>query len=389
MRPVRYSIRSATLFTFAPFVLAGAGIIGMGAVACSGSSPDNGFGSGSGSGGGGAGSSSSGGSSSSSSGGSTASSSGGGSGGGILGDGGQAPMPEASTTVTNTVYAHTDNQLYSVNPTMPMTVTMLGTMVGTSDSSTDSTITDLAVDGAGDVYVNSESVVYKCMLPASGGTVSLMKVTAISSTSRFYALAFAPVGALDPNNETLVGGDSAGNLWSINTSTGAALNLGGFGADPTTSGNIFELSGDIVFYLDANNNPTGLATIRSCPSGGSSSACGNDFLAGVDMTKLKAAYNGTAQTSLLGGIYGGSGNNLGPGTGYHDVFGLAAWNSTVFGFTRHTTTQATPMLITIDTTSGAGTMVSNAFSFTDGWSGAGVTTKVTITVPKPPPPPAQ
>jgi hypothetical protein len=269
---------------------------------------------------------------------------------------------------------------------MSQAVTMIGPMVGTSDSSTDSTITDLAVDGNGDVYVNSESVVYKANLPSSGtGTVMLTKVTSISSSSRFYALAFAPAGALDPNNETLIGGDSTGSLWSINTTSGAAVNLGNFGADPFTSGNTLELSGDLVFYNDSNNKPTGLATIRSCKS----STCGADFLAGVDMTKLKAAYGGTAQTTLLGGIYGGSTTSLGSGTGYHDVFGLGAWNSTVFGFTRHTTTQTSPMLITIDTTTGAGTVVSSAFSFTNGWSGAGVTTKVTITVAPPPPPPAQ
>jgi hypothetical protein len=64
----------------------------------------------------------------------------------------------------------------------------------------------------------------------------------------------------------------------------------------------------------------------------------------------------------------------------------------VFGFTRSITTPAAAaQLITIDTTSGVGTSV-QSFTFTKpdtGWSGAGVTTKVTISVPKPPPPPAQ
>jgi hypothetical protein len=276
---------------------------------------------------------------------------------------------------------------------MTQAVTMIGPMVGTSDSSTDSTITDLAVDGSGGVWVNSESVVYKANLPSSGtGTVQLTKVTSISSSSKFYALAFAPAGALDPNNETLIGGDSTGSLWSINTTSGAAVNLGNFGKDPSNANNTLELSGDIVFYNDASNMPTGLATIRSCgaTSGSKSVTCGSDFLAGVDMTKLKAAYGGTAQTTLLGGIYGGSGNSLGTGIKYKDVFGLGAWNSTVFGFTRDTTGQTTPLLLTIDTTSGVGTPVANTmFNFTNGWSGAGVTTKVTITVAPPPPPPAQ
>ena len=93
------------------------------------------------------------------------------------------------------------------------------------------------------------------------------KVATIGSDRpKFYALAFAPAGALDPNNEILVGGDSTGNLWSITTTGGATKSLGDFGADPIISGNIFELSGDIVFYIDSSTNPTGLATIRSCPS---------------------------------------------------------------------------------------------------------------------------
>ncbi len=379
--------------TALPVVFVALATIAVGQIACSGGSGSSGFpaddgGNGSSSGGSGGSSGGSGGSSGGS---------GGGSGGfigdgGLVGDGTSPTGPEGSTIVSTTVYAHTDTTLYQVDP-MHQTITEIGVMVGTSDSSTDSTITDLAVDGNGGVWVNSESVIYKATLPSSPGTVQLTKVTTIGSTARFYALAFAPAGALDANNETLVGGDSAGNLWSINTTTGASTNLGNFGADPTTSGNIFELSGDIVFYNDSTNKPTGLATIRSCHSGGSSSTCGNDFLAGVNMTNLKAAYNGTPQTTLLGGIYGSSGSGssfaLGAGTGYHDVFGLGAWNATVFGFTRHTSMQAMPMLITIDTTSGAGTVVDSNFSFTNGWSGAGVTTKVTITAPPPPPPPAQ
>jgi hypothetical protein len=372
-----------------PFALVALALVAAGPSACSGNNTNSGFGEegGTSSSGGGSGSGSG---SGGNSGGSSGSSSGGfDEDGGLLnGDGSTSGGPESGTTVMITVYAHTDTTLYSVNP-MSKAVTMIGPMVGTSDSSTDSTITDLAVDATGGVWVNSETVLYKANLPSSGtGTVTLTKVTTIGSGTRFYALAFAPPGALDASNETLVAGDEDGSLWSINTTSGAATNLGNFGTDPGNTSNTLELSGDIVFYNDSNDNPTGLATIRSCPTG-SSSGCGADFLAGVDMTKLKAAYNGTAQTTLLGGVYGGSSSSLGNGTGYHDVFGLGAWNSTVFGFTRHTSTQTSPMLITIDATSGAGTVVSSAFSFTDGWSGAGVTSKVTVTVAPPPPPPAQ
>ncbi|MGD0525574.1 MAG: hypothetical protein ABSE49_10540 [Polyangiaceae bacterium] len=375
--------------------------------ACSSNSNQSGFASSSGSSGSGSGggsTSSSGGGSTSSSGGSSTSS--GGSSSGLAGDGGGAVYDggDATVTVTNTIYAHTDLNLYSVDP-MTNAVTQIGPFAGLSDSSTDDVITDLAVNSMDQVYVNSESVVYLASLPTTvPGAVSLMKVATIQGTAKFYALAFAPAGALDPNDEVLIGGDSTGVLWSINTTSGASVNLGSFGQDTSVKtdagANDFVLSGDIVFYTDSTGAPTGLATIRSCPAGktNSISYCSKDYLASVDMTALKTAYtSGTAAPSLLGGIYGATvsnGTTTGPGagTGFGDVFGLGAWNSTVFGFTRKITTPAAAaQLITIDTTTGAGTSV-QSFTFNspdDGWSGAGVTTKVTISVPPPPPPPSQ
>jgi hypothetical protein len=112
------------------------------------------------------------------------------------------------------------------------------------------------------------------------------------------------------------------------------------------------------------------------------------------MTNLKSAYTSmTASSALLGGIYGATTSSDGPGTGFHDVFGLAAWNSSVFGFTREGKTAGAASLISISTSgsnAGVGTLISSTFPFTeDGWSGAGVTTTVKITLPTPPPPPAQ
>jgi hypothetical protein len=372
-------------------------LLGASAQACSSAQP-TGFDTSSSSGGG-SGSSSgssggSGGGSGSSSGGKSSS---GGSSGSLAGDGGTIvdEAGDGSVTVTNTVYAHTDQMLFSVDPATKVP-TQIGPFVGTSDSSTDSAVTDLAVNSNDELYVNTESVVYKAALPAGGtGNVMLTKVVTMQGTNKFFALAFAPAGSLDPINEVLIGGDSSGSLYSIDTSTGVnagkVVNLGNFGADKSISGNTFELSGDVVFYTDSKGNPAGLATIRSCPVGGSGSKCKGDYLCGVDMNALKTAYaSGKAATSLLAGIYGGSAAGPGNGTGFADVFGLAAWNSTVFGFSRHISTPATaPSLITIDTNTGVGTMVANNFTFSNGWSGAGVTTKVTIIAPPPPPPPAQ
>jgi hypothetical protein len=181
------------------------------------------------------------------------------------------------------------------------------------------------------------------------------------------------------SGETLVGGDNNGELWSIDSTSGAIRDLGGFGQNPSRPSDILGLSGDIVFYLDASGQPTGLATIRSCDSKGADCTKTNDYLAGIDMAALAAAYSsGVPATSLLSGIYGGGVGDLGQGTGYGELFGLGAWEGKVFGF-GHSPAD----LVTISTATGGGSVVSGAM--TSGWAGAGVSTKTTITVGPPPP----
>ena len=178
--------------------------------------------------------------------------------------------------------------------------TLIGDFVfpGVADASgAQYTVTDIAVNAAGDIYINTETEVYQAVLPTGGtGTVTLTNGVAISAAAGsngayFYALAFTPPGALGPGSpEYLIGGDGSGNLWSINPATGASVNLGNFGNDPTASGNFMALSGDIVFYQvtdsDGGTSYQGLATIRSCTPNATnpsySPTCGktNDYLAG-------------------------------------------------------------------------------------------------------------
>lgn len=304
-------------------------------------------------------------------------------------DGSSDAFNDGATSVT-TVHANTDDTLYSLDPSTNV-VTMIGPFAGTSDASTDSTITDSAVNAAGDIYVNTESVIYSATLPTSiPGTVQLTKIAsiAVASGQRFYALAFAPAGALD-TNEVLIGGDGYGELYAISTTNGATQDLGSFGTDPSHSGYDFALSGDLVFYMDATNTPTGLATIRPCKPKTTTCLNTSDYLAGVDMAALKTAYmtSTPAASGVRKGIYGGSSTTDGTGTNYGDLFGLGAWEGNVYAFARKDSANATPMLLTIATSGtgeGQGTVLSSAFTFTNGWSGAGVTTTVTINVQPPP-----
>jgi hypothetical protein len=290
---------------------------------------------------------------------------------------------EGGTTVT-TIYANTDDSLYSLDP-MNNNVALIGLFSGLGGGSGDDSVTDCAVNAAGEVYVNSESVVYRATLPTGAGTVALTKVASIAlqSSQKFYALAFAPAGVLGAT-ETLVGGDGSGELWSIDTTSGATRDLGSFGSNPGDTKDILALSGDIVFY-SVGGVATGIATIRSCKTGGSSCTSSDDYLAGIDMTALASAYaTGTPAPSLLSGIYGGSTGSTGPGTGFGDLFGLGVWEGSVFAFGRSQSSNP-PTLVSIDTTTGGATLISSAFSFTDGWSGAGVSTTTTVTIGAPPP----
>ncbi|MGO9709484.1 MAG: hypothetical protein ACLQBL_11490 [Polyangiaceae bacterium] len=371
-------------------VLAVPAFVGLGALAftvpaCSGTTQGYGFanedGGGSGSGGGSSG----------------GSGSGSGSLTGDVGDDAGGIVLDGSTVVTTTIYAHNDTTLYSMNP-QSKALTLIGTFTGLGGGSGDTSITDLAVNAAGDVYVNSETVIYKAALPA-GGTGSVVLTTlatiAVQSDQSFYALAFTPANALGAGTgEVLIGGDGNGELWSIDSSSGATKDLGNFGADPDNSSATLALSGDIVFYM-SNGSPTGLATIRSCTtSSKGSTSCGgsSDFLAGIDMKALATAYtSGTPAATLNAGIYGSpSPSETGPGTGFGDVFGLGVWGGNVYGFSRGSGGGSSSSLISIATTgasAGAGTVIPTSVSLTSGWAGAGVTSSVSVTVAPPPPPP--
>jgi hypothetical protein len=321
------------------------------------------------------------------------------------------PPPDGSVTMTSvtTIYAHTDTELYKMDP-MTNALTDVGTFTGTSGGYYDGTVTDLAVDAAGEVYVNTEQVIYKATLPTTlPGPVQLTSVLNTDPSLpdggtlavKYYALAFAPAGAIGvpsiASGETLVGGDSNGELWVI-PSSGAAIDVGNFGADPNNASNFLSLSGDLVFYT-SGGQPTGLATIRTCSKSSSGKVTctkTNDYLAAINMANLKA--NATSPTSspasLLGGIYGGTTTADGNGTGKAELFGLGAWGSNVYGFARcyecYDGGVNTPAsLVQIGTTAGAGQGVATpvsgtSFPFTNGWSGAGVTTTVTVTVVAPP-----
>ncbi len=279
---------------------------------------------------------------------------------------------------TPVIYVSSDTELWEMNPT-----TKSVARIGAFDfgSAAKENITDVAVNGDGAVWVNSSTKVYLATLPAGGtGAVALTLKLTLPTTSKFYALGFAPAGVLE-TGEGLVAGDSLGDLYYIPASspTPTLQKLGSFGpckaGDPPqcASGDHWELSGDVVFY-SVNGLPKGLASLRACtkPTSSGTTTCDNtnDVLAEIDMTALAAK----SPTSVL------RKQILGQGSANGRVYGLGAWGDVVYGFTLADTKSASPAALVSIGASGAGTVLQTFPTVTGGWSGAGVSTKATITV---------
>jgi hypothetical protein len=290
---------------------------------------------------------------------------------GSLGDG--TTNNDAPGMTVDTIYANTDTELYSFDP-MTNTVKDIGPFQGLGGGTGDNAVTDLAINGNNEIWVNTETAIYTAALPMGGtGSVAVTKKHTISGMpgQKFFALAFAPMGVLG-SGEGLVAGDNAGNLYSIDAN-GAATLLGGFGND--SRGNPWQLSGDIVFFTQ-NGSAVGLATIRSCPNNKCSLT--NDYLALIDVAALTTAFNSHSTGTMLKQIYG-------TGTTYGELFGVGAWQDKVYAFSRKHTTDAGAFpaeLIAIDGT-GKGVSLQMFPNITAGWSGAGVTTKASVTIPPP------
>ena len=201
----------------------------------------------------------------------------------------------------------------------------------------------------------------------------------------FYALTFAPKGTIDASNEVLVAGNTAGELWAIDAQ-GNVEQHGNFGKVPADDGNgnaydskhvgkAWELSGDIVFLANAGN-PVGFATVRDCPTPPSTNGCNAvNTLIEIDVSKLGNATTGSVTKSVRGQIVKRKGCNDGTQGDYGNMYGIAAWDKKVYGFSR------SGNLVDIDITDGSGCLV-QAYG-DDKFSGAGVTTLAPVVAPPP------
>jgi hypothetical protein len=287
------------------------------------------------------------------------------------------------------VYASTDDTLFSLDPLDPM---LTLSQIGQFDCITNGmnkAMTDVAVNKDDELWGVTGHDLYP--LSIQGNTVHCGSVIHLSqqgggSTPTFYALTFTPIGILDAAKEVLVAGNSAGELWAINAQ-GQISQHGVFGTVPAADpqghpydaanvGKAWELSGDMVFLANGGN-PVGFATVRDCPNPPSTMGCSYvDTLIEIDVPKLTKAGAQPVIKAVRGQIVKRAGCNDGWQGDYGSMFGIAAWNDLVFGFSR------TGNLTEISNVDGSACLVKSYSP--NKFSGAAVTTLAPV-IPPPPP----
>ena len=242
------------------------------------------------------------------------------------------PPPDAGTgggggsSNDPVVYGHTGNTLYRVNATTKQVTAVA------SFNNCNGEVIDLALDQFSRAFVTTQDGLHQLNLT----TARCTEVNTSLTQSYPNSLSFVPQGTIDPNFEVLVG--YAGSTYvRINLTTGAMQNIG-------TLGGGFVSSGDIVSVIDG-----GTFLTAKNPGGGTS----NDFLLEVNPT------NGALVRSF-GALP------------FNDVYGLAFWGGSLYGFSNG----GTLFEITFNGSTITATPVPNAAS--QQWNGAGSTTAAKI-----------
>jgi hypothetical protein len=198
-------------------------------------------------------------------------------------DGGTTnPQDGAALQPVAVVYAQSADTLYRLDPNTTQ-ITVVAPFSGGCSS-----IIDIAVDSSSNGYVTTSNALWSVNLKTA-------VCTHISDGSYPNSLSFVPKGTLDPNVEAMVGYNGSTYI-RISTTTGAVTNVGGLTKGYTSSGDIVSVIGGGTF-LTVKGGPENCA----------------DCLLQID-----------PKTGNLIQDYGP--------LGYRDVFGLAFWAGTAYGF---------------------------------------------------------
>jgi hypothetical protein len=198
-------------------------------------------------------------------------------------DGGSPGQESGTGTQVAVVYAHSADTLYRMDATSKQ-IAVVGAFSGGCSSG--GGVIDIAIDSASDAYVTTSSDLWKLDLQSAA-------CTHIASGSYPNSLSFVPKGTLDPNAEAMVGYNGSEYI-HINTTTGAVTSVGSLSGGYSSSGDIVSVIGGGTFL-----------TVKG-PS------C-SDCLLQID-----------PKTGDLVQSYGS--------VNHSDVFGLAFWAGTAYGF---------------------------------------------------------
>jgi hypothetical protein len=262
---------------------------------------------------------------------------------------------------------------------------------GSPEKGTDTAMTDIAVDRDGRIFGISSRMVFQDIQVGPNGVQckGRGKVLPGDDALRFYGATFAPRGTISETSETLVVGDTEGNLYSVDGGSGDVRVLGNMGTVPSADGNghsyakahrgkRWELSGDLVF-LDNGGQPVGFATVRDCPNPPSQRGCNTtDTLVELNMAALRGGSGQSLTKALRGQIVKAPGCADTYAEGYGSMFGIAAYKGDIIGFSRDA------YVVRIDNNRGGACRVADMKGMVPfGFSGAGVTTLAPVTVPPP------
>ncbi len=236
------------------------------------------------------------------------------------------PASDTPTPVSVVVYAHTADQLYSVNP-VTFAVTLIGTFRWPSDPYNHQ-MTDIAITADGSMW----GVTFNGLYRISPTTAACNTVAGLTGSILFNALSFVPP-AMAGMPERLVAATNDGGYYEIDRATGRSTRIGSFSGGAVSSGDIVSVTG-----------------------------------AGTFVTVLVGGLFGTEYLARLNDVTGAT-TMVGP-TGLTRTWGLGYWGGQLYGFTEG------GEFVTFDVATGRSTRRASGGPT---WWGAGVTTAAPLT----------